>query len=155
MARARKARIVGTRCGDLVEIVIGRCPEISTPGKIERIDRLVAISKIAPEFSFGRFGIGRRRCGVELVVGLPADDMRIVAIVVGKRSGDPAAVHAVDRTVGVGMLARAMGCDAVILVNPQYFRIGRRQPPRWRCCRRAEDCANTMGAQNADRLVEE
>lgn len=46
--------------------------------------------------------------GVQLVVGLPADDKRIVAIVLGHRFGDTPAVLAKDRACRVAMLARAM-----------------------------------------------
>ena len=74
---------------DFVKAAVGHGPEYRAPLRIERIDVAVGLGQPQLE-GFAVFGAVGQRAVVAavFVVGLPADDVRVVAISVSQRAGD-------------------------------------------------------------------
>ena len=95
--RAQKARRAVKRQDDLVETVVARGPEVAAPGEIERVDGCVAALEIDLELAARDRRVGLRSAGIEFVIGLPANDIGVVLVVLGHRPRDPAAMGAEHR----------------------------------------------------------
>ena len=155
MAGAQMRWRHGMRQHDLVEVVVGRCPEMAAPGEVQVINRRILVTQIVAEGDCR--GIGERlrdRC-VQLVVRLPADDMRIVLVVLRHCGRDAAAMLAQYGACCVAVLPRPMTSAATVSIHAKHFGIVQRQPARRGRGRRAEDRLDAGLSEHLDRAVEE
>ena len=155
MGRPDRGRGVVEGQHHLIEIVVGGGPEMPAPRMVERSDTLVLVLEEGLELGQRHRTVGQRSRGVELIVRLPADDVRIAAIMLGHRFSDALRMFAEHPARKVGVLARAMAHGAAIGIDAQHFGITRRQPTRRRRRRRTHDGLDAGLAQHIDGPVEQ
>ncbi|CAI8292529.1 MAG: Uncharacterised protein [Rhodospirillaceae bacterium] len=110
---------------DFIEAAVGHRPEHRAPLRIERIDVAVGLGQPQVEgvAVLGAIGQGTVVAAV-FVVGLPADDMRVVAIAVGQRAGDPARLLAIGLGGNGDVAARAVLFRQAVFAMPQHAGVG-------------------------------
>ncbi len=125
------------------------------PGAVERGD---VAGETRPEpGGEARLGVGRvveREVAMELVVRLPADDVRVAREMLRQDAGDAAAVGAENRAEVRGVLPRAVLHGAAVGIDAQHLGVLHGEPARRRGGGRAKNGANAGRAETGDGLVE-
>ena len=106
---------------DLVERAVDLAPEDRAPGRVERVDRGVALDQPAPEALPGGVGQAQHRVvAAVFVVGLPGHDRRVAAVALGHRAADAARFGAVARVREAVVAPRAEAARAALQVDGDH-----------------------------------
>ena len=139
---------------DLPEVLVGLAPESAAPGLVEGLDAAVFLFEPSPEGSLGIFAVVHHSVMAGLIVNLPADDIRIVAVSFCQFGDNALYVFPVAFAAPGCVLAAAVLNLHSVVTDNENVRVFLRQPDRRGRRRGAENDLETMLLCQRNRLVE-
>ncbi len=140
---------------DLAPVGVLLTPEHIPPGIVQRLEGAVFAFQPLPKRNHAGPAVrADRAVAAPFVVGLPANDSRMLPIAAGDLTGDAAGMLAVNRAGVVVMFARAEIANVPIGTGRQNFRMLADQPGRRRGRGGAHDDRESRIGQRFHRVIE-